>query len=99
MVLLKEVEKLHKRCVGDVNAFAVKGFKLVFLEDAAVEVWDFTEQPFHLSASLIFRFRESFKEEWTEEFFVVSVSAVCLTLCQFGRQIIWVTIKENFSFG
>ena len=81
LVLLKEPEELLKCLVGNLNVFTVERLKLVFLKDAAVEVGDLSEQLFHLSGAFLFGFGKPFKEEWTEEFFVVSVGALFLALC------------------
>ena len=45
---------------------------------------------------LVFWLRESFKEEWTEELFVVSVRTLRLAFCQFGVQIVYVVVQETF---
>ena len=84
VVLLEEVENLFKCLVGDVNVFAVKCLKLMLLKDTAIEVRDFTEQAFYISVPFIFRFGEPFKEEWTEEFFVVAVGAI-----RFDSLLVW----------
>ena len=99
LVLLKEVENLFKGVVGNFNIFAVKCLKLVFLEDATVEVRDFSEQPLNFSAPLSLRFREPFKEEWTEEF-SCSIGSYCwldsLLVC-YGDSLD--RHQESFSFG
>ena len=96
LVLLKEVEKLHKRLIRNLNVFAVKCLKLMFLKDTAVEIGDFAKQTVHVAVPFGFRFGEPLKEEWTEEFFVVSVGTVLLACSQFGLQIVWIVIKETF---
>ena len=80
----------------DLNVFTVKCLKLVFLKDAAVEVGDFAEQTFHLSAPFGFRLREPLKEKWTEEVSVVSVDVFLLAIFQLVAQIIYVVVQKTF---